>query len=76
MYLFFFLKSCSQNSQSEEKGDAREKCHFDAMRVISESPLNPLSTNPTKWSNTLKIIRRPLPMNCLSVSGHFVSLTL
>ena len=29
---------------------------------------DPLSANPTKWSNTL------LPMNCLSVFDHFVKL--
>ena len=33
-------------------------------------PLNPLSANPTKWSNTL------LPTNCLSVFDHFVGLAL
>ena len=34
-----------------------------------------LSTNPTKLSNT-QTIRRLLPTNCLSVSDHFVGLTL
>ena len=46
--------------------------------------LNPLSANPTKWSNTLKqlvgkstqTIRRLLPANCLSVFDHFVGLVL
>ena len=37
---------------------------------------NPLSTNPAKWSNTLKIIRRLLPTNCLMVFDHFVGLAL
>ena len=32
--------------------------------------LNPLSTNPTKWSDTL------LPTNCLCVFDHFVGLAL
>ena len=33
---------------------------------------NPLSTKPTKWSNTLKQIVGKLPTNCLSVFDHFV----
>ena len=41
-----------------------------------ESGLNPLSTNPTKWSNTLKQFVGSLPKNCLSVSDQFVKLTL
>ena len=38
--------------------------------------LNPLSANPTKWSNTLKQFDGKLPMNCLSVFDHFVGLAL
>ena len=38
--------------------------------------LNPLSTNPTKWSNTLKQFVGKLPTNCLSVFDHFVGLAL
>ena len=38
--------------------------------------LNPLSANPTKWSNTLKQYVGNLPTNCLSVFDHFVKLTL
>ena len=37
---------------------------------------NPLSTNPAKWSNTVKTIRRLLPTNCLRVFDHFVGLAL
>ena len=37
---------------------------------------NPLSTNITKWSNTLKQFDDKLPPNCLSLSDHFVGLTL
>ena len=37
---------------------------------------NPLSTNPTKWPNTLKQFVGKLPTNCLSVFGHFVNLAL
>ena len=34
--------------------------------------LNPLSANPTKWSNTCSLF----PMNCLSVFDQFVGLVL
>ena len=37
---------------------------------------NTLSTNPTKWSNTLKQFVGNLPTNCLSVFEHFVGLAL
>ena len=37
---------------------------------------NPLSANPTKWSNTLKQFVSNLPTNCLSVFDHFVKLAL
>ena len=35
---------------------------------------NPLSTSPTKLSNTLKHFVGNLPKNCLSVFDHFVRL--
>ena len=38
--------------------------------------LNPLSTNFTKWSNTLKQFVGKLGTNCLDVFGHFVGLAL
>ena len=41
-----------------------------------QNQLNPLSTNPTKWSNTLKQFVGKLPTNCLSVFDHFVGLVL
>ena len=37
---------------------------------------NPLNTNPTKWSNTLKQFVGKLPTNWLSVFDHFVKLAL
>ena len=37
--------------------------------------INPLSANPTKWSNT-QTIRRQKPTNGLSVFDHFVELAL
>ena len=44
--------------------------------VSSTDNLNPLSTNPTKWSNTLKQFVGKLPKNYLSVFDHFVGLAL
>ena len=38
--------------------------------------INPLSANPTKWSNTLKQFVGKLPTNCLSVFTHFVGFAL
>ena len=38
--------------------------------------VNPLSANPTKWSNTLKQFAGNLPTNCLTVFDHFVKLAL
>ena len=38
--------------------------------------VNPLSTNPIKWSNTLKQFVSKLQTNCLSLFDHFVELVL
>ena len=43
---------------------------------IAKNWFNPLSVNPTKWSNTLKQFVGNLPTNCLSVFYYFVKLTL
>ena len=45
------------------------------MRAL-EFTLNPLTTNPTKWSNRLKQFVGKLPMNCLSLFDYFVKLAL
>ena len=37
---------------------------------------NPLSANPTKWSNTLKQFVGNLSKNCLSVFDQYVGLAL
>ena len=42
--------------------------------VDSVKNFNCLSSNPTKWSNTLKQVVGNLPTNCLSVFDHFVGL--
>ena len=39
------------------------RMHLDYPDIIYDK-LNPLSADPTKWSNTLKTIRRLLPTNC------------
>ena len=39
-------------------------------------PLNPLSANFTKWSNTLKQFVGKLSTNCLSVFDNLVELAL
>ena len=38
--------------------------------------INPLSTDPTKWSDTLKQFLDNFPTNCLSVFDYFVGLAL
>ena len=38
--------------------------------------VNPLSANPTKWSNILKQFVDNLTVNCLSVFDHFVGLAI
>ena len=38
--------------------------------------VNPLSANPTKWTNTVKQFVGKLPMNCLSVFDRFEKLAL
>ena len=53
-------------------GSSHLACSFYGYRLFA---INPLSANPTKWSNTLKqTIRRQKPTNCLSVFDHFVEL--
>ena len=46
------------------------------VSAVSDSVLNPLSANPTKWSNTLKQFVNNFPTNCMSVFDHFVKLVL
>ena len=44
--------------------------------ISGGTEVNPLSTNFTKWSNTLKQFEDELPTNCLIVFDHFVKLAL
>ena len=43
---------------------------------LQDLRLNPLSANPTKWSNTVKQFVGNLPTNCLNVFDHFMKLAL
>ena len=51
----------------------RYKMRFTTIMIIR---INPLSANPTKWSNTLKQFVGNLTTNCLSVFDYFVKLAL
>ena len=51
-------------------------CLQKAMLQIILTNFNPLSTNPTKWPNTLKQFVGKLPTNCLSVFDHFLGFAL
>ena len=53
-----------------------KKPNFKNSSGRSVLDVNPLSTNPTKRSNTLKQFVGKLPTNCLSVFDHFVGLAL
>ena len=49
---------------------------IETLFLTTHLSLNPLSANPTKWSNTLKQFVGQLPTNFLSVFDHFVILAL
>ena len=55
---------------------AKGKGQVGSKVEISLKCFNPLSANPTKWSDTLKQFVANLPTNCLSVFDHFVILAL
>ena len=46
------------------------------FRSFTKEILNPLNSNPTKWSNILKQFVGNLPMNFLSMFDHFMKLAL
>ena len=69
---FFYLKYFKANVVFRIKWDFLISLSNEAF----EASINPLSTNPTKWSNTLKLFVDKLPTNCLSVFDHFVKLAL
>ena len=49
---------------------------FDVLSFFLQAYINPLSVNPTKWSNKLKQFVGNLPTACLSVFDHFAKLSL
>ena len=53
---------------------------FKGYKIVTWSrngiKFNPSSSNPTKWSNTLKQFVGKWPTNCLCVFDHFVGLEL
>ena len=51
-------------------------CTKNALVIDFSLSVNPLSANPTKWSNTLKQFVGKLPTNCVSVFGDFVKFAL
>ena len=75
-----FLPVCSVIKRlSPPKGIHRKNVEGSELLDYDEDDLylvNPLSTNPAKWSNTLKQFVGKLPTNCLSVFVHFVKLAL
>ena len=75
-----FLINDKPISDFEKKGN-----YFNSFFCISSNTIykfenndiiNPLSANPTKWSNTPKQFVGNLPTNCLSVFDHFMNLAL
>ena len=61
--LIFFFSALTEKDSSIPKENSYED-------------LNPLSANPTKWSNTLKQFAGNLLTNCFSVFDNFVKLLL
>ena len=55
--------SSSDFRHQNSKNNSMEKVHVPSLHLLSS--INPLSTNPTKWSNTLK-----------QFGNHFVVLEL
>ena len=71
------INKCDHNIESKvtpERVKAPATGYCQTKKI--KSKINPLSANPTKWSNTLKQFVRNLPTKCLSVFENFVILTL
>ena len=73
---WLFSAKCSANFHSICIANISYYIHELRALHADKSLLNPLSANPTKWSNTLKQFVGKLPKNCLSVFDHFVGLAL
>ena len=85
----FLITNCLQKWLTNSKQNLLQfltTLHFLGMVFFLSQPehayanlrlmLNPLSVNPTKWSNALKEFVGNFPTNCLSVFDHFVRLAL
>ena len=72
------INNSKKSTKSSTKHYNSKKCHMfcEMFCFASQNVLNPLSTNITKWSNTLKQFVVKLSTNCLSVFDHFVGLVL
>ena len=73
-FLFpFYIRFCTKLFLSwlEVDGKFYRKAGKKCPLFVRKAGINPFSTNPTKWSNTLKQFVGNLLMNCLSVFDHF-----
>ena len=66
----------NDNSELEELMKTLNRQKIIHSRAKISMSINPLSANPTKWSNKLKQFVCNLPTNCLIVFDHFVGLAL
>ena len=62
----------AKNKTKQNKVTQYDKVKMSLMYKAQINFLNPLSVNPTKWSNTFKQFVGNMPTNCLSVFDHFV----
>ena len=69
----FPICQCWKNATAAIQHGLKKCCSTSPLLFFG---LNPLSANPTKWSDTLKQFVANLLMNCLSVFDHFVKLVL
>ena len=69
-----FIKMHIQHKDTKINISEDGKRHLGAL--ISSKSFNPLSANPTKWSNTLKQFVGNFPTTCLIVFDHFWGLAL
>ena len=70
--LFFVIFRVTIRHNSKIEINLNHKIIFFSLHIL----IRPISTNPIKWSNTLKQFVCNFPTNCLSVFDHFVKLVL
>ena len=69
------LISSTKKWEGPKIGVHTKSCQISKMVLLAKI-VNPLSANPTKWSDTLKQFVGKLQTNCLSVFDHFVGMAL